>query len=684
MDVLAQLTAALSDRYRVERELGHGGMAVVFLAQDLKHPRQVAIKVLKPELSAALGGDRFLREIGIAAALQHPHVLPLYDSGQAGGLLYYVMPYAEGESLRQRLAREGQLPLGIALAITGEVGGALQYAHEHGIVHRDIKPENIMLSGGQAVVADFGIARALSAAGAAEHLTVTGIVVGTPHYMSPEQAAGGAVDGRSDQYSLGCTLYEMLIGEPPFSGPSPQAVAARHSMEPVPSMRLVRQTVPQAVEGAVLRAMAKSPADRFPAMRDFLDALRAPEAAAVPTVVSHPAPAAHGAPSRRGLLIALGFGALVAAGTWRFMAGRPAAGGDHASRPVAAVAVVGRRSAAAETSDPAAVALYRRGVRAYEQRTPTSIGDAIESFAAAVARDSTYADAWSGLAKAYVRAYERRFVFPGVARDSVLRLAVKAADRALEEDSGSAEAWATRAGVSRIVDPTDRAAAIRALRRALELDSTNAGAWHVLALSLAESGDVDGAFTAWRRVIAVNPADVQGLTFLGIAHYWRRQYDSSIHYIDSAIALDPTFQMVRIAAGHTEVERGEFDRARAAFEAAERLSTDVEVLHTLAGRALTAARAGASGEARGLLQQAESLAAGYTPTPLHAAVWIAEAYAGLRDADRTVEWLGRFRPAADLHFQIHLRCDPSFQPIEEDARFRSLLLTPRPAGARGC
>src|SRR6476620_3837920 len=250
MDLLQQLTAALGDRYRVERELGQGGMAVVFLAEDLKHRRRVAIKLLRPELSAALGSDRFLREIEIAATLQHPHILPLYDSGQAGGLLYYVMPFAEGESLRQRLAREQQLPLDAALQITRGVGSALQYAHDHGVVHRDIKPDNIMLSGGQAVVADFGIARALEAA-SAEPLTLSGMVVGTPQYMSPEQASGGAVDGRTDQYSLACTLYEMLIGQPPFTGPTTQAVIARHLAEPVPSLRVVRQTVPKAVEAAI-------------------------------------------------------------------------------------------------------------------------------------------------------------------------------------------------------------------------------------------------------------------------------------------------------------------------------------------------------------------------------------------------------------------------------------------------
>jgi serine/threonine protein kinase len=277
MELLEQIAAALGGRYRVERELGHGGMAVVLLAEDLKHRRPVAIKLLKPGLSAALGSDRFLREIEIAAALQHPHILPLYDSGQAGGLVYYVMPFAEGESLRQRLAREQQLPLEAALRITREVGSALQYAHDHGVIHRDIKPENIMLSGGQAVVADFGIARALEAASTGQ-LTLTGMVVGTPQYMSPEQAGGAGVDGRSDQYSLACTLYEMLVGQPPFTGPSPRAVIARHSLEPVPSPRAVRGTVPSGVEGAIMRGMAKLPADRFDSIAQFLEALESPAA----------------------------------------------------------------------------------------------------------------------------------------------------------------------------------------------------------------------------------------------------------------------------------------------------------------------------------------------------------------------------------------------------------------------
>jgi serine/threonine-protein kinase len=215
-DEFDRLKSALSDRYVIERELGAGGMATVYLARDPKHSREVAIKVLRPELAAGLGVERFVREIEIAAQLTHPHILPLHDSGEADGFLYYVMPYVEGESLRHRINREGQLPIDDALQITREVAAALSYAHSQDVVHRDIKPENVLLSAGEAVVADFGIARAVSAAGG-EHLTETGISIGTPAYMSPEQASGeDRIDGRTDIYALGCMLYEMLSGDAPY------------------------------------------------------------------------------------------------------------------------------------------------------------------------------------------------------------------------------------------------------------------------------------------------------------------------------------------------------------------------------------------------------------------------------------------------------------------------------------
>src|SRR5690348_13978604 len=225
-------------------------MATVFLAEDRKHRRSVAIKVLHADLAAALGEERFLREIEIAARLQHPHILPLYDSGSAGGFLYYVMPYVEGESLRDRLTREKQLSLEDTLRVATEVASALAYAHSRGVVHRDIKPENIMLSGGTAVVADFGIARAVTAAGEGQHLTQTGTLIGTPAYMSPEQATGSTeLDGRSDEYSLACVVYEMLVGEPPFTGPTAQAIIARQSLDIVSPPSIVRASIPDAVEG---------------------------------------------------------------------------------------------------------------------------------------------------------------------------------------------------------------------------------------------------------------------------------------------------------------------------------------------------------------------------------------------------------------------------------------------------
>jgi TolB-like protein len=278
-DLLARLPAALAGRYAIERELGRGGMAHVFLAQDLRHHRPVALKVLRPDLAAALGPERFLREIAVAAQLAHPHILPLLDSGEAGGLLYYVMPYVEGESLRVWLDREQQLHLEDAVRIAREVAGALDYAHRHHVVHRDIKPENILFQEGHALVADFGIARAMSAAGD-DRLTQSGLTVGTPSYMSPEQAAGNAdVDGRCDIYGLGCVLYEMLAGEPPYTGPTAQAILAKRLSEPVPHLRTLRD-VPPAVEQAVTRALARAPADRFATAADFAAALTSPAGAA--------------------------------------------------------------------------------------------------------------------------------------------------------------------------------------------------------------------------------------------------------------------------------------------------------------------------------------------------------------------------------------------------------------------
>jgi len=343
-DLPAALAAGLRDRYLLERELGRGGMATVYLAQDVKHDRPVALKVLLPELAASLGPDRFQREIKLAARLQHPHILTVHDSGEAAGQLWFTMPFVEGESLRDRLRRERQLGVEDAVRIAREAAQALQYAHEHGVVHRDIKPENLLLTkDGNTLVADFGIARAL---GGDEHLTQTGMSIGTPAYMSPEQASGDkAVDARTDVYSLGAVLFEMLAGEPPYTGPTAQAIILKRFTEPVPSVRRGRPSVPEGVDQAIQRALAPVPADRFATAAELGRALQPTVTAAstAPTAVATPvvSPASPGAPTSPPITharrvpvtaIALGLGFLIGLGVlfaWR----RTHAGTEESAGP---------------------------------------------------------------------------------------------------------------------------------------------------------------------------------------------------------------------------------------------------------------------------------------------------------------------------------------------------------------
>jgi dipeptidyl aminopeptidase/acylaminoacyl peptidase len=286
-EVLVRLTEALADRYRIERELGSGGMAIVYLAYDLKHDRKVALKVLRPELAAVIGAERFVGEIKVTANLQHPHILPLHDSGEADGFLFYVMPYVEGETLRDRLEREKQLGIEEAIEISRSVAAALDYAHRHDVIHRDIKPENILLHDEQALVADFGIALAVTAAGG-HRLTETGLSLGTPQYMSPEQAVGDReIDARTDIYSLGCVLYEMLAGDPPYMASTAQAIFAKVITEKTPEVTASRETVPPHTAAALRKALAKLPADRFGSAADFAEALVRPGAVeAIPAALA--------------------------------------------------------------------------------------------------------------------------------------------------------------------------------------------------------------------------------------------------------------------------------------------------------------------------------------------------------------------------------------------------------------
>ena len=363
MTSTTRLSAALDDRYRIERELGAGGMATVYLARDVKHDRLVALKVLRPDLAVVLGGERFLAEIRVTAQLDHPHILTLIDSGAADGFLYYVLPYVRGESLREKLVREKQLGVEEALSIARQVGGALGYAHRQGVVHRDVKPENILLQEGEAMLTDFGIALAVREAGG-NRLTETGISLGTPQYMSPEQATGDRqLDARTDVYSLGAVLYEMLAGEPPHTGPTVQAVIAKLLTERPTSVRLLRDTVPEGIERAVAQSLARVPADRYRSADEFVGALRAPPPSARKVTLS-----------RRSVLVAIAGGtvvvAAIAAGVMltRHPAAAPATNYDrvrltgtgHARDPI--VSPDGRQVAYGPSSrtSPAASACCRR------------------------------------------------------------------------------------------------------------------------------------------------------------------------------------------------------------------------------------------------------------------------------------------------------------------------------------
>ena len=653
------LNSVFADRYRVERELGRGGMASVWLARDLRHDRLVAIKILDPELAGAIGIDRFLREIRVTANLQHPGIVPVLDSGTLDApdgtkLPWYSMGYVDGESLRARLERERQLPIDEAIAITCEAAAALEAAHKQGVVHRDVKPENILLSRERVCVADFGIAKALMNTGG-DRLTGTGIVIGTPAYMSPEQAASEPVDARTDQYSLATALYEMLAGEPPFTGRNPQSIISRRLAESARPIRSVRPAVRPGLEATILRALERVPADRFSSITEFAAALRSPESASPRSVDS-----AHTPKFRLAAIAATVV--LVLTGGW-LLANQQNRGTGH---------------------DPRAIALHDRGMLAYNRRTPASIAEAVQLFKAALQIDSAYSSAWFGLANSYIRAYERRFTFPGISTDSMLRLAVAASDQGLAGNRSSADAWVTQAIVRRNVDPTDPLPAIRAARQALVIDSMNAPAWHFLALGEAELGNFPEAMSSWRRAVRADPAYLQGLSFLSIGHSWLGQHDSAAFWADSAISVDPNYLLGRTSAGYAGIEMRQYSKARAHFDAARRLSTDVEQVNAMLGGALAAARSGETIEAAGILARAESAALSYSPAPLHTVIFVAEVYAALGRNDRAIEWIRRYSPLDDLHFQLHLRCEAALAPLTKDPRYRALLLKRASDPSRDC
>jgi TolB-like protein len=730
-DAVRRLTSALEGRYRIERELGAGGMATVYLAQDRKHDRQVAIKVLRPELALALGSERFLREIATTANLRHPHILPLYDSGEANGFLYYVMPLVEGESLRNRLDREKQLPIDEALTISREVADALGYAHQRGIIHRDIKPENILLEGGHAVVADFGIARAMSSAGA-DKLTETGLSVGTPLYMSPEQAAGESnLDGRSDLYSLGCVLYEMLGGQAPFTGPTAESITRQHIVTDAPPITNLRPTVPPEVAGALARSLAKNPADRFNPVAQFADALRPGNPAQ--TVLPPSATVRASAASRMAwILVGLGIVALaVVVFLWRRSSGEAAHSASVAVLPfvdlspdhtsaylgdgisetlINALASVPGLSVAARTSafsfrdkaedvreigrqlgvatllegsvqragdhlrvtaqliktadglhlwsesfdrgasdifavqDEVAKAVvtalqlrlviasdsggmrggthnaeaydaYLLGRYHWNRRTTEGMIDATVAFRKALALDSNYALAWSGLADSYVLSIPEEYDVPGLNRDSTLVRAEAAARRAIALEPRLGEAYAS---LGEIVEYRDRR---------------------------------EEARDAYRQAITLAPNYATGHQWYGYYLAGVNQWENAIREMEIAHRLDPLSHVITLSLALFYDGADRFADATPLYE--QGLAQSPEAYYAWAGMV-------AHQLALGKLDEAITAADKYRGWPHIDTAWTLT-IRGLRDPatrDTTIDALGRAdNPLLAIPFFRWLRGD---------------------------
>ena len=755
------LEAALADRYVIERELGRGGNAVVYLAHDIKHDRKVALKVLSPEL--AVRSERFLREIQIAAKLTHPHILGLHDSGEAAGLLYYVMPYVEGESLRERLNREKQLPVEDAVRITRDVASALGEAHAQGVVHRDIKPENILLTkSGDAVVADFGIARALTAAGGGGTATEAGLAAGTPAYMSPEQGSGGAeVDARGDVYSLGCVLYEMLAGHPPFAGETAQEIVARHTLDPVPSLRAARPGVPRAVERAVAKALAKVPADRFASAAEFAGALagprrRLPVYAAVGVLVL----AAGGMVARQTLfrspveqsVAVLPFANLSAdSGSEYFSDGMteelinalvqvpglrvPArtsafafkgktadireigrqlsvvhvvegsvrragstvrisvqlinvADGYHlwsntydrqvrrvqdvlgiqdeiARAIVAALEIKLARGDTAplvrrSTDNPEAYDLYLRGRYFWSRRTGPDIKKAIEYLSRAIARDSSYAVAYSGLADAYLVEGNSNFIAPRIAFPRARAAALKAL--ALDETLAEAHVSLGRLLVNYDWDPPR---AEREFRRAIALNPGYALAhiWYALWM-LRPQGRLDEALREARIGLRLDPLAPYMHRLVGNVLQAARRYDEAIEQHRRALEILPDWAGAHASLGDAYRGKGMLRDALAEYQRAQDLNPS-DGNRAAIGR--LDAETGRRNEAARILDQLRT-------RPDTEITWqaVAVIYVALGETDSALASLERAYQAAPASL-ASLKIGEMWDPLRSEPRFTNLL-----------
>lgn len=780
------LARALVGRYVLVCQLGQGGMATVYLATDVKLGRQVAIKALSPITRAYLGSERFQREVLLAAQLSHPHIVPLFEADEADDLLFYVMEYVEGESLKDRLAREGPLPLEEAVGIAAEVGDALQYAHDRGVVHRDVKPGNILLSRGHALVTDFGIAKLVDAAGPAarDSLTGAGITVGTAEYMSPEQASGAAgVDARADVYALAAVVYEMLAGEPPFTGPSARAVVARVLNDRPRPIRTLRPTLPSHVDRALAAGLAKVPADRPAGTRAFVDLLTRPSSArrhlsvrylawalvgtaavvaaavwilwlrvrppsASPasvavlefesvdsadayiadgvteavitslgrverlTVKSRSAVRRFRSASRTdpaALGQALGVAYLVSGGVRRSGRGlhvgsellraedgvhlwgaqyEPGDSGlqdieEDVARAVA-MTITGKLAPAEQvalarrrTRDPEAYDRFLRGNYNLAKRTPREVSRAIAEYSAAAQLDPSFAPAFARVALGYALFLDWGWEYPGLAPDSVLARGFAAADRSLEQDSGSADAWMARGFLLSFQNPRTFAGVPRAFARAVALDPRNPEAHHQFGMALLWLGQDSAAAEMYGRALRLEPERAITLFNLARVRMRQRRYPEAKRWLDSALAVDPAADYAYVLRALAQLRLANLAEARADAGTAVRLRAGFRhpgetVL------ALADLQAGDTAAARARVERLDREIRSSGHVTVTDAAWIGRALVALGEQDRAIEWLERAPRGARLWFYLRA---PEFDTMRGNLRFGRLVEASQPTGA---
>src|SRR5438552_3191407 len=628
-DAVAAVTAALGERYAIDRELGRGGMATVYVAQDRRHGREVAVKVLRPDVAAAIGAERFLREITIAARLTHPHVLPLLDSGQAAGALYYVMPYVRGESLRQRLAREGRLALKDALRIARELGAGLDYAHREGFIHRDVKPENVLLADGHAVIADFGIARAICQSCDGDNVTEVGLTIGTPEYMSPEQAAGDRdLDGRSDVYSLACVIYELITALTKVEG---LRIASRTSV-------FALKGKPQDIRaiGALLGVSAVLEGT----VRKAGERLRI-------TVQ----------------LTAADDGRNLWSERYDRLLDDVFAVHDEIARTIVSTL---RTTFLADIADPTprrytdnvqAYSLYLKGRFCWNKRSQEGVREAIAYFEQAIDHDPGYTLAYSGLSDSYGLQVDYR----GVPVTEGYELARRYAFKALELDDNLPEAHTSLAWVQFAYD-WDWEGAERSYRRALELNPGYATGHHWYSFVLLVTGQADQALVEAHTALELDPSSLSIRRGLGWLYYYTRRYESAVYHLRRAIAMNPTSEDTYRILGLVLTQQGAYAEAERAFREAITLSP--ELSYATAGVAHVLALQGRRREAEALLAELEARAREHYVSPVAFCI----VHLGLRNTDQVFQWLERAYQDR-RGWLTYLKVDPMLDAVRDDPRF---------------